>query len=143
MTSSSTLDASLRDLLAARLGIDACELRGPMSLQDDLAVDSLELVDLAVAIEAELGVEIPRRSIERVRTVDELIHEVSSLAGGASGDPPPVLWRAFELDPQALEIVVAETRRAGPQGRLEVVLPREASGRAADRRIEGCATVPV
>jgi len=57
------IDAELAvwGLLARELGVGPDELAPESSLADDLAVDSLELVEIAMAVEEELGVTTPRK----------------------------------------------------------------------------------
>lgn len=42
-------------------------------LREDLKVDSLELVELVMEIEASLGIVIPDQDYERIRTVGDLL----------------------------------------------------------------------
>lgn len=70
--------------LADLLGIDEDVLEPGLSLADDLAVDSLELLEVAVALEAALGVKLPRRRLEHVRTCEQLLVLTLSLLDRSS-----------------------------------------------------------
>src|SRR5439155_6262827 len=70
----------LRRLVADHLGVDPEELRPEVSLTDELAVDSLELVELALALEGELGIDIPERTIDEIRTYGDLVGAALALA---------------------------------------------------------------
>ena len=54
-------------------GIEREELEGSKRLGDDLNIDSLSLMDIAVRLEEEFGVEVPDEDINRVKTIDELV----------------------------------------------------------------------
>ena len=49
-----------------------CELFASISLGDELAVDSLDLIELAIAVEDVLGVRLPDDGLRWVRTYGEL-----------------------------------------------------------------------
>ena len=53
--------------------IEREELEGSKRLGDDLNIDSLSLMDIAVRLEEEFGVEVPDEDINRVKTIDELV----------------------------------------------------------------------
>jgi acyl carrier protein len=75
--------------LADLLGIDETALEPDLSLADDLAVDSLELLEVAVTLEGSLGVTFPRRRLEHVRTCEQLLALTLSLLDElADGDAP-------------------------------------------------------
>jgi acyl carrier protein len=73
------VSACVTRTLADLLGIDEGVLEPEMSLADDLAVDSLELLEVALSLEATLGVVFPRRRLERVRTCGQLLDLTLSL----------------------------------------------------------------
>lgn len=54
-------------------GIEREDLEGSKRLGDDLNIDSLSLMDIAVRLEEEFGVEVPDEDINRVKTIDELV----------------------------------------------------------------------
>jgi acyl carrier protein len=76
------LEPTLRAVVAEQLGIDEEELLPDVSLQDDLAVDSLDLLDLALALETRLGVRLAKREVGGVRTYrEEMVAEDAARAG--------------------------------------------------------------
>ncbi len=133
------LEARVRRVAADQLGIDPVELQPEVSLTDDLAVDSLDLVDLALALETECGVVIERDVLESVRTYRDLLSAVERAGCRAARRVPatPVFARARviragnggeversgRLTPYEVEILVADALRAGPGARLEMELP--------------------
>lgn len=83
------LHAVVRRTLAELLGIDEDVIEPDLSLSDDLAVDSLELLEVAVALEDSLGVAIPRRRLEHVRTCGQLLALMLSLRDRSAADDAP------------------------------------------------------
>lgn len=61
------------DVVEDATGIEREELEGSKRLGDDLNIDSLSLMDIAVRLEEEFGVEVPNEDINRVKTIDELV----------------------------------------------------------------------
>jgi len=133
----SGIEPRLRGVVAERLGIGPEELRPEVSLTDDLAADSLDLIDLGLALEAEYGVVLRRRALESVRTYGDLLAAVVTARRRArrAGAAPIVararivpargnggLERSGELTPYEVEILVADALRAGPGARLEMEL---------------------
>ncbi|TMA38054.1 MAG: acyl carrier protein [Deltaproteobacteria bacterium] len=72
----------IRRLVADYLGVSADELTPEVSLTDDLAADSLDLVELALALEGEFGIEVPERMIDEVRTYGDLVETAAALTRG-------------------------------------------------------------
>jgi acyl carrier protein len=68
--------ASVRAIVCETLGVDDADLRPEVSLVDDLAADSLDLLQLAIALEAALAVELDDAICERVRTVGDLMNVI-------------------------------------------------------------------
>jgi acyl carrier protein len=58
----------LRSLVASQLGVDEDALVAETSLRDDLAADSLDLVELALVREGELGIGVPETIFDGVCT---------------------------------------------------------------------------
>ena len=67
------VEPRVRRLVAESLGIGLEELTPDVSLTDDLAADSLDLVELSIALEAELGVDVPEQLLQQVRTYGDLV----------------------------------------------------------------------
>ncbi len=86
------LHAVVRRTLAESLGIDEDVIEPDLSLADDLAVDSLELLEVAMALEDTLGVTIPRRRMEHVRTCGQLLALVLSLRDRSAAVPAGDAW---------------------------------------------------
>lgn len=71
----------MRRLVSRHLGVGLEELGSDVSLRDDLAADSLDLVELALALEATFAIAIPDRMLDRVRTYRDLVEATGFLVG--------------------------------------------------------------
>jgi acyl carrier protein len=83
-------NARVRRVLSDTLGVNAEDLADEISLTDDLAADSLDLMQIVIALEEELAVDIDERRLAAVRTVGDLIASARALtaAGSDLRNPP-------------------------------------------------------
>ncbi|MGN1339580.1 MAG: acyl carrier protein [Oscillospiraceae bacterium] len=63
----------VKDLISEQLDVKADDITEDSSIQDDLGADSLDIVDLVMAIEDEFGVEIPEDQVENIKTVGDIV----------------------------------------------------------------------
>jgi len=141
------VEPSVRALIADHLGVGVEELVPGVSLRDDLAADSLDLVELTMALEAEFGIVVPERVLDRVRTYGDLVQATGLLirarraAEVRAAEPPLRMWarvvppggesggsleRAGWLTPYAAETIVEDALRAGHGAQLEVTVAASA-----------------
>lgn len=71
----------MRRLVSRHLGVGLEELVSDVSLRDDLAADSLDLVELALALEATFAIALPDHTLDRVRTYRDLVEATGFLVG--------------------------------------------------------------
>lgn len=71
-----TVESRLHTLIVEQLGVNLEEITPTASFIDDLGADSLDVVELALAIENEFEIEIDDRDMEEMRTVEEVIEYV-------------------------------------------------------------------
>ncbi len=64
------------ELIAEQLDRNASEITPEMSFADDLGADSLDLVELIMAVEDEFGIEIPDDAAENIKFVKDAIKYV-------------------------------------------------------------------
>jgi acyl carrier protein len=63
-----------------KLGVDRAEVTPEAVFVDDLGADSLDLVELIMAMEEEFGMEIADEDAEKLRTVQDVINFVNARA---------------------------------------------------------------
>ncbi|HFL2734191.1 TPA: acyl carrier protein [Pseudomonas aeruginosa] len=61
------IETRVRKLVAARFGVEECDIRLDSDFRNDFGAESLEVVELVMALEAEFGVEIADDDAERIR----------------------------------------------------------------------------
>nr|KAG7355667.1 acyl carrier protein [Nitzschia inconspicua]KAG7361573.1 acyl carrier protein [Nitzschia inconspicua] len=76
---SAELEAKVRDIIVEQLGVDADKVVPEASFIDDLGADSLDTVELIMAIEEEFDTEIPEEQAATIATVKDAIDFVSKL----------------------------------------------------------------
>ena len=70
----------VRSIIAEQLGVKIEEVTDTASFVDDLGADSLDTVELVMALEEEFGIEIPDEEAEKMTNVGEAIRYVESKA---------------------------------------------------------------
>ncbi len=76
MADEKTVEERVKDVIVAQLGIDPSEVKPEASYVDDLGADSLDTVELVMALEEEFGIEIPDEEAEKIKTVGETIEHI-------------------------------------------------------------------
>lgn len=68
----------IRDIIAEQLGIEANEINTESSFVDDLGADSLDIVELIMALEEEFNMEIPDEEAEKISKVGDVVEYINS-----------------------------------------------------------------
>jgi len=68
----------VRKIVAEQLGVNESEIKNESSFVDDLGADSLDTVELVMALEEEFETEIPDEEAEKITTVKQAIDYVKS-----------------------------------------------------------------
>ena len=74
----SDIEARVKKIVAEQLGVNEAEVKTVSSFVDDLAADSLDNVELVMALEVEFGTEIPDEEAEKITTVQQAIDFVKA-----------------------------------------------------------------
>lgn len=74
------VDEKVKAIIAEQLGVKADEVTPQASFIDDLGADSLDTVELIMALEEEFGVEIPDEDAEKMTTVGDAIKYIEEKA---------------------------------------------------------------
>lgn len=69
----SSVEDQVRGIIAEQLGVKAEEIKNDASFVDDLGADSLDTVELVMALEEEFETEIPDEEAEKITTVQQAI----------------------------------------------------------------------
>jgi acyl carrier protein len=71
-----SVEDKLKSIIIEQLGVAEEEVVNEASFLDDLGADSLDLVELIMAIEEEYGIEIPDDDAEKIQSVQDAINYV-------------------------------------------------------------------
>jgi acyl carrier protein len=75
----SDIEARVRDIVVEQLGVNADEVTSDASFIDDLGADSLDTVELVMALEEAFECEIPDEEAEKITTVKEAVAYINSV----------------------------------------------------------------
>src|SRR5262245_18871295 len=145
------VEPRVRHLVAEQLAVSPEELVASVSLPDDLAADSLDMLELVLALESAFGITVPQATIENVRSYGDVVDTVVAsllearreelgtrcdlqlrscvIAGRRGGSGGTV--RVDGLTPYAIQTIEDAALHAGRGARLEVVVSANGS------RVEG------
>ena len=65
-------------MLAEQLGADENDMTMDTNIAKDLGADSLDVVELLMAIDDEFGIEIPDDEIENIKTIGDLVEYIQN-----------------------------------------------------------------
>lgn len=68
------MEERLRKIIVDQLGVDESKIVPAASFANDLNADSLDLVELIMALEEEFGVEIPDDDAQKIETVGDALN---------------------------------------------------------------------
>ena len=74
------VESKIRTIIAEQLGVKPEEVTPNASFVDDLGADSLDTVELIMALEEEFNVEIPDEDAEKMKTVGDAIKYIEEKA---------------------------------------------------------------
>ena len=72
------IEQRVRKIVAAQLGVNEADIKTESSFVDDLGADSLDTVELVMALEEEFECEIPDDEAEKITSVQQAIDYVVS-----------------------------------------------------------------
>lgn len=73
-----TIPTKVKDIIVEQLGVDPEKVKAEASFIDDLGADSLDIVELVMAMEEEFDLEIPDEDAEKLRTVQDVASYIAS-----------------------------------------------------------------
>lgn len=72
--------SKVKDIVAEQLSVDVAEVKPESSFQNDLGADSLDTVELVMALEEAFDIEIPDEAAEGIATVQDAVDFIASKA---------------------------------------------------------------
>ncbi|MCF8191896.1 MAG: hypothetical protein RIS59_905 [Pseudomonadota bacterium] len=72
------IEQRVKKIVAEQLGVSEAEVKNESSFVDDLGADSLDTVELVMALEEEFECEIPDEDAEKITTVQQAIDYVTA-----------------------------------------------------------------
>lgn len=73
-----SVPAKIKDIIVEQLGVDPEKVKSEASFIDDLGADSLDIVELVMAMEEEFDLEIPDEDAEKLKTVNDVVTYLAS-----------------------------------------------------------------
>ena len=68
-----SVNEKVKDIIAEQLGVQKEEIKPESSFIDDLGADSLDTVEVVMALEEEFAIEIPDEDAEKITTVGQAV----------------------------------------------------------------------
>ena len=78
MNKMSSIEEQVKSIVAEQLGVKEDEVTKDASFVDDLGADSLDTVELVMALEEEFETEIPDEEAEKITTVQQAIDFINA-----------------------------------------------------------------
>ena len=72
------MEDRVKEIIVEQLGVDADQVTVNASFVDDLGADSLDTVELVMALEEEFDIEIPDEEAEKIATVQDATSYIAS-----------------------------------------------------------------
>ena len=72
------IEARVKKVIAEKLGVDEATIKNEAAFVEDLGADSLDTVELVMALEEEFNVQIPDEDAEKITNVQQAIDYVKS-----------------------------------------------------------------
>ncbi|OGS47626.1 MAG: acyl carrier protein [Elusimicrobia bacterium RIFOXYB2_FULL_62_6] len=73
MAVAENLEERVKKIIVSQLAVDASEINPSAQFVQDLGADSLDTVELVMALEEEFDIEIPDEDAEKIKTVGEAV----------------------------------------------------------------------
>ena len=77
-----SVEDKIKQIIVEQLGVDEAEVTANASFVDDLGADSLDIVELVMALEEAFDIEIPDEDAEKIRTVQDAVTYINQHAKG-------------------------------------------------------------
>ncbi len=81
MAVTENLEERVKKIIIEQLAVDSAEVTPPAQFVQDLGADSLDTVELVMALEEEFDIEIPDEDAEKIKTVGEAVRYITEKSG--------------------------------------------------------------
>jgi len=81
MAVTENLEERVKKIIVEQLAVDSAEVLPQAQFVQDLGADSLDTVELVMALEEEFDIEIPDEDAEKIKTVGEAVSYIKEKAG--------------------------------------------------------------
>lgn len=75
-----SIEERVKEIIVEQLGVEAAQVTERAKFVDDLGADSLDTVELVMALEEEFSIEIPDEDAEKIVSVGDAINYIASHA---------------------------------------------------------------
>jgi acyl carrier protein len=72
------IEDKVKEIIVDQLGVEADQVKPEAAFIDDLGADSLDTVELVMALEEEFDLEIPDEEAEKIKTVGDAINYIKA-----------------------------------------------------------------
>ena len=72
------VEQKVKGIIAEQLGVAEDEIKTTSSFIEDLGADSLDIVELVMALEEQFGISIPDEEAENIKTVQDAINYINT-----------------------------------------------------------------
>ena len=73
-----SIEQRVKKIVAEQLGVNEADIKNESAFVDDLGADSLDTVELVMALEDEFECEISDEEAEKIRTVQDVVNYIES-----------------------------------------------------------------
>ncbi len=73
MAAEKTTEQRIKDIIVDQLGVNADQVTPEAKFIEDLGADSLDTVELIMALEEEFGIEVPDEEAEKLQSVGDVV----------------------------------------------------------------------
>ena len=74
-----TIEQRVKDIIVERLGVKPEQVAAEAKIVEDLGADSLDVVELIMALEEEFSCEVPDQEAEKLRSVGDVVKYIEDL----------------------------------------------------------------
>lgn len=75
---SADLEERVKEIIVEQLGVEAAQVNEKAKFVDDLGADSLDTIELVMALEEEFSIEIPDEDAEKIVSVGDAIDYIKN-----------------------------------------------------------------